>query len=219
MWQRQPWANRVAIRKPPLCPLVFLLRPVWRRREHACCPAPAGQLATSPAHARSRSSVSPGPVSHWARPAVPLLSQTADWTDPPMAGVGWRLSVLVLVLACCGCHSAGVCSGEATCFGANVAQCQNVPGCVATAGCMVNPVTGPDCATGVTAAECSAISGCGYSSMSCTGPCSGLPSQSTCEAMPTCIWSVCTGTPKPCTSYSSDSCPTSPLGCFVDTTN
>jgi hypothetical protein len=34
--------------------------------------------------------------------------------------------------------------------------------------------------------------------------------------MPTCSWSACTGNAKSCDAYSADSCPTSPLGCYVD---
>ena len=130
-----------------------------------------------------------------------------------------KLAALVLVAAALGCSSK-TCAGIATCYGAQPAQCQKLQGCAATPGCIVNPVLGADCAAEVTedtcAAEVVAVT-CTWANGTCSGPCNAAPDMATCQSIPECSWSTCTGAPKSCDLYSADSCPTSPLGCYVTT--
>jgi hypothetical protein len=68
----------------------------------------------------------------------------------PGRRLGWRraltlkVAVLVGLAAALGCSS-NVCVGVATCYGDQASQCQDVPGCAPTPGCMVNLVNGQDC--------------------------------------------------------------------------
>ena len=85
---------------------------------------------------------------------------------------------------------------------------------------MVDPIYGPDCPSATNEAACKAIlaiTGCTWSKGACTGPCRDAKDQVTCQSMLGCNWSACTGSPKPCETYSADSCPTTPLGCYVTT--
>jgi len=132
--------------------------------------------------------------------------------------------LLALIIAAAllpACKDNRVCGGFATCFGAQPSQCQNIPGCSATPGCMLNPVTGDDCMTATTQADCaarSAIAGCAWANGACAGFCNAITAEAMCtNATVDCIWSACTGMPKPCDQYSADSCPRSPLGCYVAT--
>jgi len=133
---------------------------------------------------------------------------------------GWRLALmmrltaLAILAAAPGCNS-NVCAGVATCYGDQLSQCQNVPGCAPTPGCMVNPVIGQDCPMATTQNACTVSGACGWSNGVCSGPCSGAADKATCLSMPTCSWSACMGQAKSCDSYSADSCPRSPLGCYV----
>jgi hypothetical protein len=129
------------------------------------------------------------------------------------------MALAVLAAGALGCNS-NVCSGVATCYGGQASQCQNVPGCAAAPGCLVNPVNGLDCPTATTQNDCLVnlvVTGCSWSNGVCSGPCSGATDQATCQSMPSCSWSACTGKPKACDAYSADSCPTSSLGCYVGT--
>ena len=131
--------------------------------------------------------------------------------------VPFTLALLVAWSATPGCLSKRErCAGVATCFGAQPAQCQNVPGCDPTPGCMLNPVTGDDCMTAATQADCASRAGCDWSNGTCLGACNLIGDQPTCDGTGGCIWSVCTGTPASCGTYTADSCPRSPLGCYVE---
>jgi hypothetical protein len=121
---------------------------------------------------------------------------------------------LLAVVAALGCNSS-VCSGVATCYGDQLAQCQDVPDCAPTPGCMVNPVISQDCPTAATQTACLVLSGCSWSNGACGGPCSAPADRATCLDTLGCSWSACTGNPRSCGDYSANSCPTSPIGCFV----
>jgi len=121
----------------------------------------------------------------------------------------------VFAIAALGCNS-NICAGVATCYGDQASQCQKVPGCAATPGCMMSPVLGQDCPMATTEAACAPSGLCSWTNGACSGPCSTAKDQATCQSMATCSWSACTGTAKSCDAYSADSCPTSPLGCYVD---
>jgi hypothetical protein len=59
---------------------------------------------------------------------------------------------------------------------------------------------------------------CQWSSGVCSGPCVQPMDMASCQSTPTCTWSTCSGTPKPCSAYSVASCPSSALGgCSVVT--
>jgi hypothetical protein len=120
----------------------------------------------------------------------------------------------VFALAALGCNS-NICAGVATCYGDQASQCQKIPGCMSTPGCMMSPILGQDCPMASTASACTVSGHCSWSNGTCRGPCTAAQDQVTCESMPTCSWSACTGSAKSCDDYSADSCPTSPLGCYV----
>jgi hypothetical protein len=126
----------------------------------------------------------------------------------------WLLLV-VLAVGAWGCRDAQLCQGVATCYGAEASTCQKLPGCAPTAGCMISPTVGADCPTATTAAGCAALASCSWANGSCSEPCSAAADQATCNAMTLCSWSACTGVPVACGKFSANSCPTSPLGCFV----
>ena len=128
---------------------------------------------------------------------------------PPLAPL-----VLLLVVAA-GCRN-DHCSGVATCFGASASQCQDVPGCAATPGCVGNPINGSDCLRPTAELDCLNVDGCSWNGTACFESCTLIADRTTCEAEPRCLWSACTGKPRPCASYDSDSCPISPLGCYVE---
>ena len=128
-----------------------------------------------------------------------------------------KLAALVLVAAALGCSSK-ICAGIATCFGDQASQCQKIPGCAATSGCVVTPTLGADCSAEITEDTCVAdvpAETCTWANGTCSGPCNAATDIATCQSMPECSWSTCTGVPKSCDLYSADSCPTSPLGCYV----
>lgn len=131
-----------------------------------------------------------------------------------------KLALLALVAAAAlGCSSKS-CGGIATCYGDQPAQCQKIPGCTATPGCVVSPALGLDCAAELTEATCLANvlpDGCTWANGKCSGPCNAATDMATCQNIPECRWSACTGAPRTCDHYSADSCPTSPLGCYVTT--
>jgi hypothetical protein len=130
-----------------------------------------------------------------------------------------RLAALAVLAAALGCSSK-MCAGVGTCYGDQASQCQKIPGCAATAGCVVNPTLGLDCAAETTQQACLsdvlAVT-CTWANGACSGPCNAATDMATCQGIPECSWSACTGTPKSCDAYSADSCPTSPLGCYVTT--
>jgi hypothetical protein len=125
-----------------------------------------------------------------------------------------RVAALAVLAATLGCNS-NICAGVATCYGDRQSQCQNVPGCAPTPGCMVNPVVSQDCPTAATQDACLVLAGCSFSNGVCSGPCSVATDMATCQSTPGCSWSACMGKPKSCGAYSADSCPTSPIGCYV----
>ena len=129
------------------------------------------------------------------------------------------LAALAMLAAATGCSSKA-CGGVASCYGDKPAQCQNIPGCTATPGCILNPTLGLDCAAELTQDAClsDALSPpCTWANGKCSGPCNAATDMTTCQNIPQCNWSVCSGTPKPCDAYSADSCPTSPVGCYITT--
>jgi hypothetical protein len=132
-----------------------------------------------------------------------------------------KLAALLIAAAAIaiGCSSK-TCNGVASCYGDRASQCQSIPGCAPTPGCMVNPILGEDCAAATTQNACLvdvlAVS-CTWANGTCSGFCNAATDMATCQSIPECSWSVCTGTPRSCDAYSADSCPTSPIGCYVST--
>jgi hypothetical protein len=134
----------------------------------------------------------------------------------------WRRASVLAVSLCffaIGCTNPGVCAGAATCFAAEAARCEHVPGCSPTPGCLTSPLGGDDCASLPTEAACARATHCFWANGRCNDPCASVADQATCSATPSCLWSACTGTPKECRIYSSDQCPISPLGCYLDPGN
>jgi hypothetical protein len=130
-----------------------------------------------------------------------------------------RLAALAIVAAALGCSSK-MCAGVGTCYRDQPSQCQKIPGCAATPGCVVNPTLGLDCAAEITQDSCLSdvlAVRCTWANGACSGPCNAATDTATCQSIPECSWSACSGTPRSCDAYSADSCPTSPLGCYVTT--
>jgi hypothetical protein len=133
-----------------------------------------------------------------------------------------KLAALVLVAAALGCGSDKICAGVATCYGDQASQCESISGCTAAPVCMTNPTLGEDCAIAATQESCLinfTATDCAWSNGVCSGPCSQAQDPASCASSPwACSWSACSGTPKPCSAYSANSCPASNIGgCSVTT--
>lgn len=133
-----------------------------------------------------------------------------------------KLAALLLAAAGLGCDTTTtVCGGIATCYSTQASRCGNPQGCTATPVCMTDPSFGQDCALATTQDDCLVnvtAKFCVWSNGVCSGPCTQALDMATCQGTPTCTWSACSGTPKPCSAYFVASCPTSDLGgCSVMT--
>ena len=133
-----------------------------------------------------------------------------------------KLAALLLAVAALGCDTTTtVCGGIATCYSTQASRCGNPQGCTSTPVCMTDPSFGQDCALATTQDDCLVnvtAKFCVWSNGVCSGPCTQALDMATCQSTPTCTWSACSGTPKPCSAYSVASCPTSDLGgCSVMT--
>ncbi len=133
-----------------------------------------------------------------------------------------KLAALLLAAAALGCDTTTtVCGGIATCYSTQASRCGNAQGCTSTPVCMTDPSFGQDCALATTQDDCLVnvtAKFCVWSNGVCSGPCTQALDMATCQSTPTCTWSTCSGTPKPCSAYSVASCPTSDVGgCSVMT--
>jgi hypothetical protein len=126
------------------------------------------------------------------------------------------LCFVLLGVAAPACLNRGLCTGAPTCFGGEASQCQHVPGCAPTPGCVLQPILGVDCTSPPTEAACLKSGFCAWTSAGCREACGAISDRTVCEATTNCLWSACTGLAKACRLYPVDACPVSPTGCFVD---
>ncbi len=136
-----------------------------------------------------------------------------------IAALPQSLVLLAFLSVGLGCRRTDFCAGAPTCFGAEAAQCRNVPGCLSAPVCVLDPLRGVDCSSPSTEVDCMNSGDCTWSAGLCGESCGRIPDLPSCVSTPSCVWSACSGRARACRLYSADQCPISPIGCYVDPGN
>ena len=124
-------------------------------------------------------------------------------------------AILVLPAALGGCSTEACGGSHLVCGHFGVQECP--PGCVAQTGCIFNPtqVDGPICSAASGESACLAIDLCGWDGTACRPRCELHADRAACSMEIFCVWTGCTGQPKPCGDYSPGQCPVE-RGCKLE---